>query len=110
MRLSMKEVCARVKRKPMTRAKRQPDQLKLFFFSPLQSKWLELFFLVPAKTNLRFFETGTIEIQSQPGMGNISKQRQLNEKIEYGVIQDLSFYETRWFLKISFKHLLLNEI
>jgi hypothetical protein len=44
------------------------------------------------------------------GMGEISKQRQLNEKIQYGMVRDLSFYETRWILKFSFKHSLMNEI
>jgi hypothetical protein len=44
------------------------------------------------------------------GMGKISKRRQLNEMIQYIAVQDPSFYETRWILKISFKHCLLNEI
>ncbi len=44
------------------------------------------------------------------GMGEINKQRQLNEKIRYGVVRDLSFYKTRWILKFSFKHSLMNEI
>ncbi len=43
-------------------------------------------------------------------MGEIGKQRQLTEKKWYGVVRDLSFYETRWILKLSFKHHLKNEI
>jgi hypothetical protein len=33
-------------------------------------------------------------------MGEISKLRQLNEKIWYGVVRDLGFNEMRWFLKV----------
>ncbi len=44
------------------------------------------------------------------GMGEISKRRQLNEKIWHGAIRDLSFYEMRWILKFSLKHHLMNEI
>jgi hypothetical protein len=44
------------------------------------------------------------------GIGEISKQRQLNEKIRHGVVRDLIFYETRWILKFSCKHHLMNEI
>ncbi len=43
-------------------------------------------------------------------MGEISKQRQLNEKEWYGAIRDLSFYEMRWILKFSFMLRLTNEI
>ncbi len=32
------------------------------------------------------------------GMGEISKWRQLNDKIQYRVVRDLSFYEMRWSL------------
>ncbi len=44
------------------------------------------------------------------GMGEICKRRQLNEKKQYRAVQDLSFYETRWILKFSFKYHLMNEI
>ncbi len=43
-------------------------------------------------------------------MDEISKQRQLNEKIWYRSVRDLGFYEMRWILKFSFKHHLMNEI
>jgi hypothetical protein len=42
-------------------------------------------------------------------MGDIRKKRQLNEKIQYGVVQDLGFYEMRWILKFSFKHHLMTR-
>jgi hypothetical protein len=51
-----------------------------------------------------------MELHSKAGMGEISKQRQLNKKIRYGAVRDLSFYKIRCFLKILFKHHLLNEI
>jgi len=44
------------------------------------------------------------------GMGEISKWRQLNDKIWYRAVWDLSFYKTRWILKFSFKHRLKKEI
>jgi hypothetical protein len=44
------------------------------------------------------------------GMGDIGKRRQLNKKKQYQVVRDFSFYETRWILKFSFKHHLMNEI
>jgi len=43
-------------------------------------------------------------------MGEMSKQRQLNEKIWYRAVRYLGFYEMIWILKISFKHHLMNEI
>jgi hypothetical protein len=43
-------------------------------------------------------------------MGEIVKQRQLNEKIRYGAVQDLGFYETRLISKFSKKHLSWYEI
>ncbi len=43
------------------------------------------------------------------GMGEIGKQRQLNEKKQNLAVGDLSFYETIWNLKFSFKHRLVNE-
>ncbi len=46
----------------------------------------------------------------EAGTGNLGKQSQLNEKKWYGAEQDLSFYETRWILKFSLKHCLMNEI
>ncbi len=49
-------------------------------------------------------------IASPSGMGKISKQRHLNEKIRYGAVQYLSFYEARWILKFLFQHHLMNEI
>jgi hypothetical protein len=45
-----------------------------------------------------------------PDMGEMSEQRQLNEKIRYRAVLDLGFYKTVWILKISFKHHLMNEI
>jgi hypothetical protein len=36
------------------------------------------------------------------GIGKIGKRRQLNEEKQYGAVQDLGFYETRWILKFSF--------
>jgi hypothetical protein len=42
-------------------------------------------------------------------MGEISKRRQLNEKVKYRVVLDVSFYEMRWILKLSFKHHLMSE-
>jgi hypothetical protein len=49
-------------------------------------------------------------VLSGPGMGEIGKQRQLNEKTQIGVVQDLSFYEMRWILKFSFRHNLMNGV
>jgi len=46
----------------------------------------------------------------QPGLGEISEQIQLNEKIQHRAVQDLSFNEMRWILKFLFKHRLMNEI
>jgi hypothetical protein len=46
----------------------------------------------------------------EAGMGKLGKQSQLNEKKWYGANGGLSFYETRWILKFSFKHCLMNEI
>ena len=46
----------------------------------------------------------------EAGMGKLGKQSQLNEKKWYGAERDLSFYETRWILKFSLKHCLMNEI
>ncbi len=43
-------------------------------------------------------------------MGEIGKQRQLNEKKKYGGVQEYSFYEIRWILKFLFKHYFMNEI
>jgi hypothetical protein len=43
-------------------------------------------------------------------MGQIGKQRQLNKTEQFGAVQDLSFYITRWILKFSFKHHLMNVI
>jgi hypothetical protein len=40
---------------------------------------------------------------SSTDMGEITKQRQLNEKIRYMAVRDLGFYETRWIL---FEHCL----
>ncbi len=34
----------------------------------------------------------------------------LNEKKQYGAVQDHGFYKMRWILKFSFKHCLMNEI
>ncbi len=50
------------------------------------------------------FTAITNSVEWEAGMGEISERRQLNEKIQYGVVRVLGFYETRWFLKISFKH------
>ncbi len=44
------------------------------------------------------------------GRGEIDKPKHLNEKKQYIAVRDFSFYETRWILKFSFKHLLMNEI
>jgi hypothetical protein len=44
------------------------------------------------------------------GMGEISKQRQLNKKIQYGAVQHLGIDEMRWILKFTFKHHLMNNI
>ncbi len=49
-------------------------------------------------------------VTSGAGMGKIGKQRQLNEKIQYRAVRDLSFQETRWILKFKFKHCFMNEI
>jgi len=46
---------------------------------------------------------------SPSGKGEISKWRQLNEKIQYRVARDLSFYENRWNLKFSLKHHLMHH-
>jgi hypothetical protein len=43
-------------------------------------------------------------------MGEIGKQRQLNKLEWYGAVQDVVFYKTKWILKFSFKHRLMNEI
>ncbi len=43
-------------------------------------------------------------------MGEIGKQRQLNQKKQYGAIQDHGWNEMRWILKFSFKQHLMNEI
>jgi hypothetical protein len=43
-----------------------------------------------------------------PGMGEIGKQRQLNEKKQNLAVCDLGFYETIWILKFSLKHRLMN--
>jgi len=37
-----------------------------------------------------------IMLPREAGMGEISNRRQLNEKTQYGVIQDLGLYETRY--------------
>ncbi len=50
------------------------------------------------------FNAITNAVEWGAGMGEISEQRQLNEKIQYRVVRVLGFYEMRWFLKISFKH------
>jgi hypothetical protein len=47
---------------------------------------------------------------SLAGMGNISKRRQLKEKILCEAVQDLSYYNMGWILKFSLKHHLMNEI
>jgi hypothetical protein len=43
-------------------------------------------------------------------MGEISKQRQLNEKEQYRTVRDLSFNEVKGILKFAFKHHLINEV
>jgi len=43
-------------------------------------------------------------------MGKIGKMKQLNKKMQYRAIRDLSFYEMRWIWKFSFKHCLMKEI
>jgi hypothetical protein len=43
-------------------------------------------------------------------MGEIGKQRELNEMKWYGAMHDLGYYETRWICKFSSKHRLMNEI
>ncbi len=43
-------------------------------------------------------------------MGEIGKQRQLNENKWFGAVRDLNFYEMRWISKVFFKHNLINEI
>jgi hypothetical protein len=43
-------------------------------------------------------------------MGKIGKQRQLNEKKQYGAVQDLGFNKTRQILKLSLMQHLMNEI
>jgi hypothetical protein len=48
--------------------------------------------------------------QSLAGMGEISKRRQLNEKILCQAVQDLGYYNMGWILKFSLKHHLMNEI
>ncbi len=45
-----------------------------------------------------------------PSMAEIGKLKHLNEMELYGVVQDLGFYETRWILKFSFNHLVMNYI
>ncbi len=45
-----------------------------------------------------------------PSMCKIGKRRQLNEKERDRAVRDLCFYKTRWILKFSFKHNLMNEI
>jgi len=44
------------------------------------------------------------------GVSEISKQLQLNKKIQCGVARDLCFYKMSWILKFSFKYHLMNEI
>jgi len=44
------------------------------------------------------------------GMGEIGKQRQLNDKKQIEVVRDLSFDETICILKFPFRHHLMNEI
>ncbi len=63
-------------------------------------------------TNLKqsILESFDIYVSYRTGMGEISKQRQLNEKMRYGVVRDLGFYETRWILKFSFNQCLINMI
>jgi hypothetical protein len=51
-----------------------------------------------------------LQLISKVGVGEIGKQRQLNEMKWYGAVRDLSFYEIRWILKFCFKHHLMNEI
>jgi hypothetical protein len=34
-----------------------------------------------------------------PDMEEMSEQRQLTEKIQYGAVRDLGFFKTRWILK-----------
>jgi hypothetical protein len=47
---------------------------------------------------------------SPTGMGKISKQRQLSEKMQYRAVWDLSLYKLRWILKFLFTHHLMNEM
>jgi hypothetical protein len=49
-------------------------------------------------------------VSSGWSMGDIGKQRQLNETEWYRAVRDLVFYELRWILKFSFKHCLMNDI
>ncbi len=70
--------------------------------------WYKSFFMFYMKTDK--WNLGQVKKGCQ--QAKISKWRQLNEKIQYSyrAVWGLSFYETRCFLKISFKHYLLNEI
>ncbi len=56
---------------------------------------------------MRFFQKSLWS--SFTSMGEMSKRRQLNKTEWYGVVQDLNFYDTRWILKFSLKHCLMNE-
>jgi len=43
-------------------------------------------------------------------MGEISNQKQLNQKKWYTAVQDIGFYEMRWVWKFSLKYHLMNKI
>ena len=52
IRLSMKEVWARVRKKPMNMARRAPDQLRLFFLRPLECNAKKRCYEITQRRNL----------------------------------------------------------
>ncbi len=79
-----------------------------YFFTKCFYPIITILFVVNLKHSI-FWPLLDVKQELYAGMDEISKQRQLNEMIRYGVVQDLSFYEMRWILIFSFKHRLMNE-